>query len=168
VSLDSGLALVSDGDPFTPPPGAQSPGGFWELSQGAVLAGWLDNTDSSVQQVLGLKELPLQIPADRVIFGVYPSESSAVETGSGKGNRYELAFQIEMPSVNQARALMSILSLGRIAVEDHFSGGGEDRAVALLFFSNTPVLEGSSLRIRSDPMDEKEIALLFNTFSLYF
>jgi hypothetical protein len=87
---------------------------------------------------------------------------------TGEGRLYEAVLRIETPSVSQARALVSIISMVRSFM---INGGpppaGSPLALAAALFAMPPVQEGAVLIIRTGVMDEGEIALLFNMFAVY-
>jgi hypothetical protein len=171
IALTADRALVSDGDPFFPPPEAGNPAvipqggppggpqgrpqGLAELRRDALLAGWLEEAGTPVNQFFARLEIPLQIPAERVLFGVY-----AVPQG------YEGTLHIETPSVNQAKAVASIISLARLFMAPA-PGAEGPLALASALFAKPPVQEGSTLIIHTGVMDAREIALLFDMFLVY-
>ncbi|MDR2184285.1 MAG: hypothetical protein LBO80_01255 [Treponema sp.] len=157
VAITSDRAYISDGPPFIPAPGTESPGGLEELRRDAVLAGWVDDAAVPINQFIQSLALPLQIPAERLLFGVYAAE----------GKKYDAVLNIATPSISQARALVSIFSMARIFLANSDIDPGGPAALAFIFFANTPVQEGTNLIIRTGIMDEDGIALLLNMFSLY-
>jgi hypothetical protein len=159
ISLGSGRALVSDGDLFTQSPGTESPGGFGELRPGAVLAGWTTSA-AAVNRFIESLAIPIQIPADRLIFGVYAAADD-------RGERtYEAVLRMETPSVSQARGLVSIFSMARMFIAGMDLDGFQGSIVRALF-ANLPVREEADLIIHTGLMDEGEIALLFTMFTVY-
>jgi hypothetical protein len=174
IFLEADRALVSDGDPISPPPGPVLPEGFAELRRGALLAGWLEDAGGPINQFFAQLEIPIQIPAERALFGVYalpPGALSALspeKPGEGEEPVYEAALRIETPSVNQAKAMVSVISLARLFMSGGaFPGAGGPMALAAALFANPPAQEGPVLIIRTGAMDAQEIALLFNMFSVY-
>jgi hypothetical protein len=174
--LDADRALVSDGDPFSPPPGAEPPEGLAELRRGALLAGWLEDAGTPISQFFAQIEIPIQIPAKRALFGVYALSRGPASEGAGpSGNAgdpeepvYEAALRIETPSASQAKALVSVISMARLFMAGGASpGAGSPLALAAALFANPPVQEGPFLLIHTGAMDARGIALLFNMFSVY-
>jgi hypothetical protein len=161
VSLSAGRAFLSDQDPLGVSPETQCPGGFEALSRGAVLAGWLSGGAAPVNSFLAVREIPLQIPAEQVLFGIHP-----LPPEDGAGGTYEVTLRLETPSVSQAQGLMTIISMMRLFMTGAFEPGDPFKIMADLF-SGQPVREGSNLILRSGPLDAGEIALLFQIFSLY-
>ncbi|MDR2111077.1 MAG: hypothetical protein LBP32_07195 [Spirochaetaceae bacterium] len=160
VSLDDGRALVSDGDPFVPGPGARGPANLGEFRRGAVLAGWFDETDP-INRFIASLGIPIQIPADRLVFGVYP-----VGGADGGEKKYEAALCLETPSESHAGALASLFSMVRLYLSAAEIPAAAGPIMAALF-RDTPARDGSNLLIRTGVMEESEIALLLNMFSLY-
>jgi hypothetical protein len=178
IFLGADRALVSDGDPFSPPPGPVLPGGLAELRRGALLAGWLEDAGTPINQFFARLEIPIQIPAKQALFGVYalpqgaPSGKagslSPEKPGEGEAPVYEATLRIETPSVNQAKALVSVISMVRLFMPGGgFSGAGGTMALAAALFAKPPEQEGPFLIIHTGAMDAQEIALLFNMFSVY-
>jgi hypothetical protein len=179
VSLDSRSARVSDGDPYAAAGGVKPPDAYGPLRRGAALAGWIENAAVPINYFLEKLQIPLQIPAERALFGVYalppsgPPEyvggDAAGEAGPGEGAlRYEAVLRIETASASQARGLIAMISLVRALLEPSgvsWPGNPANLAAALLV--NPPVQEGSALILRSSGMDRESIALLFNLFSVY-
>jgi hypothetical protein len=150
-------ALLSDGDPFTPPPGTEAPSGFEEIRRNALLAGWTD-TAEAVNRFIAAMAIPITIPADRILFGIYAAPRDRT--------RYEAKLRVQTATVSQARALVSIFSMARLFIAGvEFSG--PEGMVAAALFANVPVQEGSDLIITTGLLDAEGITLLFNMFSLY-
>jgi hypothetical protein len=150
-------ALVSDGDPFTSPPGAETPGEFEEIRRSALLAGWTD-TAEAVNRFIAAMAIPITIPADRILFGIYAAAQEEA--------RYEARLRLQTAAVSQARALASIFGMARLFIAGAEFAGPEG-VIAAALFANPPVQEGSDLIIRTGLLDAEGVALLFNLFSLY-
>jgi hypothetical protein len=156
LALGPKLALVSSGDPFAPEKllPEDIPGEFALFRQSLAVAGWIPNPREPVNNFLSVLQIPIQIPAEEIFFG-------AARAGEDR-DKWELVFRIRTGSANQARALVTLFGLARIGI----AAGAVPEAVRPLF-SNLPVQDGAILMLRSGPMDEKQIALLFNAFSVY-
>jgi hypothetical protein len=157
VALGAGQAFVSDGDPFVLQPGVAVPETFAAMREGAAAAGWLPGAEP-LNRYLGALGIPIEIPADRVLFGLYPVD------GAGEF-RAEAVFRLETPSVSQARALAAIFSMAHLVL------GNLDRtdsasSFALLLFANPPELDGKALIIHAGILDETGLALLLSLFSV--
>jgi hypothetical protein len=150
------LALASGGDPLVPQklfPG-EIPGAFSAFRAPLSAAGWIPAPQEPLNNFLSSLGIPIQIPAEEFFFGA----------GAGRDEgAWELVFRVRTRSVNQARALLSLFSLARIAVA---RGGGVLEAVRPLFI-NLPIQDGGILTLRSAPMDEKQVAALFGLATLY-
>jgi hypothetical protein len=143
------VALVSGGDPLIPQkllPG-DIPGGFLPFRASFPVAGWIPEPQEPVNKFLASLGIPLQIPAEEFFFGAAPGDEGA----------WELVFRMDIQSSNQARALISLFSLARLAIER----GGNIPAAVKPLFANLPVQDGKALTLRSAPMDEKQAAALF-------
>lgn len=162
VSLNSRRALVSDGDPLAPPPGVEAPAVFETLRRDAFLAGWTDDGGVSINRFLTLLEIPLQIPADRILFGIFDAPEGE------KGKEYEAFLRIETPSVNHAKGLLAVFSLTRIFMAALPPVEEEDPlTLAAALFTHIPTQEDRALLIRTGSLKPQGIALLFNILSLY-
>jgi hypothetical protein len=157
IAVTNDRAYISDGAPLIAAPGTKSPAGLEELRRDAVLAGWIDDAATPINRFIQSLALPLQIPAERLLFGVYAAEDK----------KYNAVLNITTPSISQARALVSIFSMIRLFLVSSDIGPGEPAALAFIFFANPPVQEGTNLIVRTGTMDGDGIALLLNMFSLY-
>jgi hypothetical protein len=167
LALNASQAYVSDGDPFTPPPGTALPEGFGAFSRGSVLACWLPEPGVPIGRLIAALGLPLQIPAEEVLIGLYPAEEK----------KYEALIRIEMPTASQAKAVAALLTMTRA-----FLFGPENRtltpeadgeppldpaALAALLFANPPVKDGVFLGIKTAPLSASAASLLLQIFSVY-
>jgi hypothetical protein len=162
------------GDPFTVS-GVEIPADFNEFRRGALLSCWLEKPGDTINKLLEAMELPLQIPAERIYVSLFPftekekpvsaSGKSAGDRGGGDGF-YEVLLRIETGNASQARALVTLVSMAKIFASNISDDEGP-AVLAAVFFANTPVQDGSKLNIKTAPLSEKEIALLFSLFSLY-
>lgn len=162
VYVDSRYALISGGDPFPHTGGVAAPECFGEFSKGAVLAGWVPDAESLIGRFLADMAIPLLIPADLLVFGVYPAEGDAANSGP-----FFAKLRLELPSPSHAGALMAMLAMVRsyFVNPDLPEAGGFPPAP--LLFANVPIQDGSSLILRTDGMDAEKIALLFTAFPVY-
>jgi hypothetical protein len=181
VYLGSSSAYVSDADPFVPAPGAESPAGLADLRAGAVLSGWMDKPGAPLSRVIAALGVPLQIPADRLVFGVYRAEktaepggirdSSGVEKTSAETGSYQATLRLETPSETQAAALVRIFTMAKLASAfidfSAMESGADLASLAAVFLSNVPERNGSVLTLKTGIMSGRDIALLFNTLSVY-
>ncbi|MDR3333684.1 MAG: hypothetical protein LBT13_02195 [Treponema sp.] len=158
VFLGPDQARVSDGDPFVLPPGVEVPEGFEEFQQGAVMAGWMEDAQELLNNIVASLGIPLQLPATQILFSLY-----------GSGNEYETNIRIETPSVSHARAFMILLSQVQRALVNGNSPEaiGDPLSLIAALLANPPVQDGPYLKLHTGSLDAKGIALLFNRFSLY-
>ncbi|MDR2246865.1 MAG: hypothetical protein LBE17_09430 [Treponema sp.] len=166
VYVDPRYVLISGGDPFPQTGGVAAPDCFGEFSEGAVLAGWVSDAESLMGRFLADMAIPLWIPADLLVFGVYPAGGDAANPGP-----FFAKLRMELPSPSHAGALMAMLAMARpyFVNPDLPEAGGLPPGLPLasLLFANAPIQDGSSLILRTDPMDAEKIALLFTAFSVY-
>jgi hypothetical protein len=163
VYVEPRYALISGGDPFPRAGGVAAPPRFRELREGAVLAGWVPNAGPLIDRFLYGMQIPLSIPADLLIFGVYAATMDSGDPSS----HFFARIRLELPSASHAGALVSMISLLRsyIISQDLAEEGG--LSLVPFLFANAPVQDDSSLILRTAVMDAERIALLFNMFSLY-
>ena len=172
LSLGSKLALVSNVDPYAGVPPQFSaempPRGFYDFSSALVLSGWMINSAETINPFLELMGIPLQIPAEDFFFGVAEARLDI--------KPWELVFKIKTASASHARSLLSLFQVARLFVSrgaepaSTAPGGvalmGPMQAAAVLL-ANVPEQDGEYLTLRTASLNEGEIALLFNLFSLY-
>jgi hypothetical protein len=170
VALNSREALVSDGDPFTAGAGPEVPAALEEMSRGAVLSGWIPHTEDYaarlLQGVFGQFSagagLPIRVPAERLVFGVYKSSAPA----KGPEPFFDLVLRIETPSESHARGLASLMGMLRLFLAGQDGPGGGPPAI-LSALAAAPVRQGAALILRAPGLSAGDAALLFNMFSLY-
>jgi hypothetical protein len=182
MALGSELALVSGGgDPFVSSAAAkqnqiQSPQGFDEFREAGVIAGWVNEPGTLINQFMSAFGIPIQIPAEDFFFTVSPGSDSDEKAISNlqSDEFWELAFLIRTPSAIQARAILTLFSLARtFIINDLFAEISLEteepdiRAFLPLFFANLPVREDANLIIRLGALSTEELALLFEAFSVY-
>ncbi|MDR2210184.1 MAG: hypothetical protein LBO65_01760 [Spirochaetaceae bacterium] len=161
VALTGKNAYLANGDPFVPSPGAQAPEALGPLQDGAVLFGWMEDPASALNKIVAAFGVPIAIPAERLIFGVYPA---------GEENQdYTAVLRFETPTPAQANALVWIFTLARTQIAGaDFSAHPDLEALAGAFFSGgAPRQEGNALILTSGVMKGQDLALLFNIISLY-
>jgi hypothetical protein len=160
-------AYLSDGDPFVPPPGVESPVALAELRKGAVLSGWMENPASAINRIAAAFGVPIEIPAERLVFAVFPLRDRANGTAK-QSESYTAVMRLETPSPTQAKALVRIFIMAKagLALAD-FSGNRDMEILARAFFSENPVEDGNALILKSSVMSGRDIALLFNTVAVY-
>jgi hypothetical protein len=185
VSTQGSHAFVSDADPLDFAPAAATPDGLTELRWEAIMLGWLDQAGTPINNFLSTAGIPVRIPTDRVLFGVYQSqppdadvdmamtgasddEKPALPTAENGEPLYELRLRVETENANQAKALAALLAFVRVFAEspDINVEAGYLAALRSLLM-NPPSQDGSNLVIHTEPMSAGEIALLFNRFAVY-
>ena len=159
ISLNPKYAYLSDSDPFVPPPGAGAPEALSALQKNAVLSGWMNNPAAAINRLIAVFEVPVEIPAQRLLFAVYKADAE---------NQYTAALRFETPAAAQAAGLVRIITMAKLglALAD-FAGRKDLEALAKAFFSQNPRQDGNALIITTGAMDGKDLALLFNSISIY-
>jgi hypothetical protein len=161
------VSSSADG-PFAAPPGVKLPEGFTEFRRGAALSCWLEKPGSAINQVFTQMEIPLQIPAERIMLSLFPA---------AEGNtQYQALIRIETASPSHARSLAALLGLARsfgIAPSRPSAGDTDTEPdiagiMAATLFANQAVQDGQNLNLKTAALSGKEIALLFKIFSIYF
>ncbi|AEF81785.1 hypothetical protein [Leadbettera azotonutricia] len=165
VAMGSKLALATDKDPFAPG-GAASPEGFEEFRRACVFAGWMPEPGEALNRFLQAMEIPIKIPAEEFFFGAARAGGTVSGAPPGGDEKWELAARIRTPSPSQAKALVTLFAMARMFI-GNASGSEASGGVLPLLFANIPVQDGADLSLRSGVLDTKEIALLFNSFSVY-
>ena len=182
VSTMGSHAFVSDADPFAFDPPAAPPEGLSELGWEAVMLGWIDQAGTPINRFLSATGIPVRIPTDRVLFGVYRSlelvdvdaeealddAGPALQAAANGEPLYELRLRVETENPNQAKALAALLAFVRVFTEspDIQVEAGYLAALRSLLM-NPPSQDGPDLVIPTEPMGAGEIALLFNQFAVY-
>jgi hypothetical protein len=177
VSTQGSHAFVSDADPFASDPPVAPPESLAELQWEAIMLGWLDNAGAPINNFLSVAGIPMRVPTDRILLGLYraqapdPEEApeDAPPPATGKGEpRYELRLRVETQNPNQARALAALLAFVRVFAESPDSNAEAEYLAALRpLLANPPSQDGPDLLISAGPMSAPEIALLFNRFAVY-
>jgi hypothetical protein len=159
VYLERNYALVSDGDPLARNVPVTVPETFAHYRTGSLFSLWLDDAGVFVSRFLENLPIPIQAPVDRIIFAVYPEGREP--GGEGDIPLYYGIFRMEAPSVNEAKALASMIRLLSRADPDSL-----DKAAAMLF-GNPAEVDGSALILKIGPLDAGAFALLFTMFSVH-
>jgi hypothetical protein len=156
-------------EPFSTAPGIGAPDDFGEFRRGSLISCWLETPGPLVNRVLGAAQIPLQIPAERIFVSILPATEQA-DAGGGEAaeNRpYETLLRFQFSSVTQARSLVMLFTLAGAFIEGGMLDESGPAALAAVLFANPPVQDGANLNIKTAALTGKEIALLFNLFSLY-
>jgi hypothetical protein len=157
-------------DPFTQGPGIDAPEGFNAFREGACLALWMDEPAGHLDRFLSALRLPLRIPAEQLMAGLSALPDSASPAGTAAQTRYEIKLRLKAPSEANARTMMTLFSTARLFIFQAGNRGGMDPEtfeLLSLLFARPAEQEGASLTLRSPPLDEGGVALLFNLFSVY-
>jgi hypothetical protein len=161
-------------NPFALPPGTSLPEGFTEFRQDAALAFWLEEPESQLNRFLTAMNLPLQIPAKSFMASLRPLPAENGENSGSGEELYESRIRIETPQASQTRGIVTLFSMARFFLsqaaqnpEVQNSEASETVALLSLLLANPPSLEGAFLNLRTAPMTGREVALLFNLFSVY-
>ena len=166
ISMDAKQAFAAsslDDTPYYPAaaaPGIKPPEGFNEFRRNAEgitspLSCWLEDPAPMINRMIGGVGIPIQIPAKKLMINLFP----ASEDG-----QYEASVRIQFESAIQARGIAAVLSLAGNFVS---GGSGQGSILALILFSNPPVLNGNYIDIKTDTLSKDEISGLFQMFLLY-
>ncbi|MDR3336237.1 MAG: hypothetical protein LBT16_03435 [Treponema sp.] len=160
VYLEPGLALVSNGgDPFSRTGSVLTPPALSQYRSGSCIAGWLEDAAGPMNKFFAQLAVPIQIPAERLIFAVYAAGPSS----------YYAVFRLETPSPSQAKGLSAAIAMFRLFTAGTASSGNlpASQKAVLALFANTPEVDGRDLILQTGVLDAETIALLFNMFSVY-
>jgi hypothetical protein len=179
VSIQNTQAFVSDGDPFTGGVSISLPEKLDELRWDALLLGWLENAGTPINNFLSTIGLPVHIPTERILFGIYDStgqepdgdDAGSPEGGSADGRPeplYEMRFRVETGNANQARALAALLAIVRGLAENPDINADQEFLETLRpLLVNPPSQDGPDLVIKTSALNAQGIALLFSRFAVY-
>jgi hypothetical protein len=174
-SRDQAFAALGSGgaDPYARGPGVPVPEPFKAFREGACLALWMENPAGPLGRFLEGLRLPIRIPAEEFLAALVPltppeeSPSPALPGEAalpgGAGTPYEARLRIRAPSEANARTLMTLFSTARLFIPR----AGASVELLSLLFARPPEQEGPYLTLRSAPLNEMDIALLFTLFSIY-
>jgi hypothetical protein len=126
----------------------------------------MENPASAINRIVAAFGVPIEIPAERLVFAVFPVKDTANRTGQSES--YTAVMRLETPSPTQAKALVRIFIMAKLgmALAD-FSQNRDMETLAKAFFSENPVEDGNALILKTSVMSGRDIALLFNTISVY-
>jgi hypothetical protein len=176
VSIKKTDAFVSDGDPFTAEQPVPPPENLKDLGWDPLIVGWLENAGTQINNFLSTTGIPMRIPTERILFGIYPyaarePEGAPPDRDDGPppaGPLYELRIRIETGNNTQARALAALIAIVRVFAENAGTGVDQEFLETLRpLLANPPSQDGPDLLINTGPLDARGIALLLNRFSVY-
>jgi hypothetical protein len=165
--LETRSALVSNTDPYPRSGAVEIPGAFREFRENAALAGWLHSPSVPLNRFIAQLNIPIQIPADLLVFAVYPAEEGEsmggkFMEGEEEKRLYTARVRLETQSPSQAKALASMFSMIRL-----FAAGEDLPPAIAALLANTPAVDGAALILSTGILEPEAIALLFNMFSVY-
>jgi len=143
-------------DPVTHSSGTELPDGFRNFSRGAVIFCWLEDPAATTKRFFDELGIPFTLPAERIFISMFPAKENAESLP-----RYTALLRIQTTGEIQARVLVRVISLAQAFAGAPSTAGGISLATILL--SNTPVQEGSFVRITSPEMSAADLAGLLLT-----
>jgi hypothetical protein len=159
----AGAVARTAADPYAQGPGVEVPAGFTRFREHSCLAFWMEEPAGPLARFMSGLQIPIQIPAEELMAGL---EIAAPDPG-GAGNLYEIKLRIKTPSAVNARSLVTLLSAARLFLPQPGTAGEGPLDILSLLFARPPEQDGAYLNLRTAPIDERGIALLFQMFSLY-
>jgi hypothetical protein len=133
----------------------------------------MDKPAASINRLIAAFEVPIEMPVERLLFSVYPAatETPGAKTAGKPGDEdsfYYAVLRFETPTATQAAGLTAVFTMARMgmALAD-FSEHKDLETLARAFFSLAPKQDGNALILTTGPMNGKDIALLFNSISVY-
>jgi hypothetical protein len=177
---EPGAKITSGNTPASGPyalgPGIAAPETFAAFREGASLALWIEHPAEPLGRFLEGLRLPIRIPAEEFLAAMVPLVPPGEIPGpagprnraagpGGSGPLYEIRLQIRAPSETNARTLLTLFSTARLFIP-RVENAGSSELLSLLF-ARPPEQEGPYLKLRSAPVNEEDIALLFTLFSIY-
>ncbi|MDR3248975.1 MAG: hypothetical protein LBT39_09345 [Treponema sp.] len=157
-------------DPYTQGAGVDVPEGFTQFRSDSCLAFWMDEPAEPLARFFSGLRLPIQIPAEELMAGLValPPAAEAAEAGPEEAETlYEIKMRIKTPSAANARSLVTLFTAARLFIPRGQGADSETFALLSLLFARPPQQEGVYLNLRTGPIDERGIALLFRLFSVY-
>jgi hypothetical protein len=162
-------------DPYNQGAGVDIPPDFTLFRGDSPLALWMEEPAGPLARFFSGLGLPLQIPAEELMASLTtlsPAPAgAAVDAGvaagpGGSGALYEIRLRIKTPGASNARSLATLFAYARLFLPQ---GGGEGDGLDLLslLFARTPEQDGQYLNLRTAPLTEQGVALLFKLFSVY-
>ncbi len=159
LRLSSRRVLVSDGVPASSSPGPEVPDAFAGMAPDAAIAGWTESAAESAAVLLGLSPGAVRVPAELLLFGVYPAGRE----------HYRVRLRLETGTELQGRMLLTLFTVGarlfgRGAPEDP----GPEAALLRALLAGPPLLDGTALVVESEPVSATDIALLLGSRLVYW
>jgi hypothetical protein len=172
-TAESGTAPASG--PYAQGPGIDAPEGFNAFREGAPFGLWMENPVMFLDRFFSALRLPIRIPAEELLAAlsmVPGADSPAPNAGpaagpGGAGPLYEIRMRIKAPSETSARTLMTLFSTARLFISGQGGAGTGISELLPLLFARLPEQEGPYLTLRTAPMRERDVALLFSLFLVY-
>ncbi|MDR0374818.1 MAG: hypothetical protein LBH85_03755 [Treponema sp.] len=156
LALNDSWALVSDAEPFASATRAVTPREeFDAFRQGAAIAGWITDGGVSLNNLLYLLEIPIELYIQSAFFAV-----------NKIGAQYEINVRLEIDSEEQAKGVVTLFSLARLFIGQNSDSESGTPALARPLLANPLEQSGQVVNMRSGAMTGEEVALLFNTFML--
>jgi hypothetical protein len=146
-------------DPYNQGAGVDIPPDFTLFRGDSPLALWMEDPAVFLARFFSGLGLPLQIPAEELMANL------VVDAGDS-GTLYEIRLRIKTPGESSARSLVTLLSYARLFLSPG-GDGGDGLDLLSLLLARTPEQDGPYLNLRTAPMDEQGVALLFKLFSVY-
>jgi hypothetical protein len=123
---------------------------FMRNFEKSALFCWLEDPAPFINQMLNNNGFPVRVPAEKLFISLLPAGE----------NKYEAAIRLQFENASQARGLAAILALAGNLIP----ASSIDPMSAALFFANPPAQNGSNIDIKTAPLSEQEISLLFQIF----
>jgi hypothetical protein len=163
-------ALISNVDPFSPTnaltdPGVAPPDGFAAFKRDAVIAGWFNDADSMINASLAMYGFPFELE----IVGLFFKVSKETGTPTAPETPYDIEVGIKSVSEDDAMGLVGLLNVARMfTTPPNETAVIQDGRLFLIqrLFSSVPKQDGVFLTMNLGQFSARQIALLFNLFSV--
>jgi hypothetical protein len=128
----------------------------------------MEKPGRSLSRIIAALGAPVEVPVERLIFAVYPARGPAASAGQTISGSYSAVLRFETANPSRAGALVRLFSLakGALAFAD-LSSRGDLQSLARAFFAETPLQDGNAMVLRTGILQGRDLALLFNTLSVY-
>jgi len=158
LSLSPRRVLVSDGQLVPAASGPTVPAAYVGLAPDAAIVGWTEDGADVVTVLLGLPQGAIRVPADLLLFAVYPA---------GPGY-YQARLRLETDSALQGRTLLTLFTVGsRLLGRGAPADSGPEAVLLRSLLEGKPRLDGTALVLESGSVSAADIALLLSMRLVY-
>jgi len=169
LALNAKQAYISssrDGKPLEPKSAGitEWPDDFNKYKEGSVLACWLTEPSPILKMIFEIIEIEdMQLPLEQVYVYLFPASGDTAEVAEPA---YEALLCLDTANARQARLIIGIINMARFLTGGEVPKTDSPAALASAFLANSPIQDDNFIIIRTGRLSAKNIALLFNYFSM--